>query len=63
MKEKMLKVKDYVIAHKKQIIIGVGVAALAIIGGKTIVKKLKAVEVYDDEIEEITNGTIEEVSE
>lgn len=62
MKEKMLQVKEYVIAHKKQIIIGAGVLAIAAISAKPIIKKLKAVEVSDDTLEEITGGAIEEVT-
>ena len=62
MKEKMLQVKEYVIAHKKQIIIGAGVLAIAAISAKPIIKKLKTVEVSDDTLEEITGGAIEEVT-
>lgn len=62
MKEKMLQVKEYVIAHKKQIIIGAGVLAIAAISTKPIIKKLKAVEVSDDTLEEITGGAIEKVT-
>lgn len=62
MKEKMLQVKEYVIAHKKQIIIGAGVLVIAAVSAKPIIKKLKAVEVSDDTLEEITGGAIEKVT-
>lgn len=61
MKEKMLQVKEYVIAHKKQIIIGGAVVIGAAIFAKPLIKKLKAVEVSEDSLEEITGGTVEEV--
>lgn len=62
MKEKLLQVKEYVIAHKKQILIGAGVAAIAVIGGKALVKKMQAVEISEDSMEEITGGVIEEIA-
>ncbi len=62
MKEKLLQVKEYVIAHKKQILIGAGVAVVAVIGGKALIKKLQAVEVSEDSMEEITGGVIEEIA-
>ncbi len=61
MKEKMLQVKEYVIAHKKQVIIGGVIVIGAAIFAKPLIKKLKAVEVSEDSLEEITGGTVEEV--
>lgn len=64
MKEKMLKVKEYVVEHKKQIIIGAGVAVVAAVCGKYIIKKAKAVEIYDEDVtEEITGGIVTEIAE
>lgn len=62
MKEKMLQVKEFVAAHKKQIIIGAGAAVVAVIGGKALIKKLQAVEIGEETVEEITGGVIEEVA-
>lgn len=62
MKEKMLQVKEYVIAHKKQILIGAGIAVVAVIGGKALIKKMQAVEISEDSMEEITGGVIEEIT-
>lgn len=62
MKEKMLQVKEYVIAHKKQILIGAGVAVIAVVGGKALIKKMRAVEISEDTMEEITGGVIEEIT-
>lgn len=63
MKEKLLKIKEFAGNHKKEIILGVGATVLAIIGGKFIVKKLKAVEIYDeDAVEEIAGGTIDQIN-
>lgn len=62
MKEKLLQVKEYVIAHKKQILIGAGVAVIAVVGGKALIKKLQAVEVSEGSLEEITGGVIEEIA-
>ena len=45
MKEKLLKVKEFAGNHKKEIILGVGATILAVVGGKFLVKKLKAVEI------------------
>lgn len=62
MKGKMLQVKEYVIAHKKQILIGAGVAVIAVVGGKALIKKMRAVEISEDTMEEITGGVIEEIT-
>ena len=62
MKQKMLKVKDYVINHKKQILIGAALVTVVVLGGKAISKKFKAVEVSEDTFEELTGGVIEEVA-
>ena len=43
MKEKMLQVKEYVIAHKKQVIIGGAAIIAGVIFAKPLIKKLKAV--------------------
>ena len=62
MKNKMLQVKEYVIAHKKQILIGAGLTVAVIMGGKVLIKKFKEVSVSDDAVEEITGGVIEEIA-
>jgi len=62
MKNKMLQMKEWAMTHKKQIIIGAGLVVVAAIGGKAIVKKMKAVEVGDEAIEELTGGIIEQVT-
>ncbi len=62
MKDKMLQVKEYVIAHKKQILIGAGIAVAIVIGGKALIKKFKSVDVSEDTVEEITGGVIEEIA-
>ena len=59
MKEKLTQVKDYVIKHKKQILIGTGVVCVAVVG-VCLYKHMNKVEVYED-VEELTGGTIEEV--
>lgn len=61
MKEKMLQVKEYVIAHKKQVIIGGAAIIAGVIFAKPLIKKLKAVEVSEDALEEFTGGTVEEI--
>lgn len=61
MKEKMLQVKEYVIAHKKQVIIGGAVIIAGVIFAKPLIKKLKAVEVSENALEELTGGTVEEI--
>lgn len=63
MKEKMLQVKEYVIAHKKQVIIGAALGLGAIIGGKLVISKLKGAEEIEDELVEIATGSIDEVKE
>ena len=63
MKEKLLKVKEFAVNHKKEIILGVGTTVLAVVGGKFLVKKLKAVEIYnEDAVEEITGGAIDQIN-
>ena len=63
MKEKLLKVKEFAGNHKKEIILGVGAAVLAVVGGKFLVKKLKAVEIYnEDAVEEIAGGAIDQIN-
>lgn len=63
MKEKLLKVKEFAGNHKKEIILGVGVTVLAVVGGKFLVKKLKAVEIYnEDAVEEIAGGAIDQIN-
>ena len=63
MKEKLLKVKEFAGNHKKEIILGVGATVLAIVGGKFLVKKLKAVEIYnEDAAEEIAGGAIDQIN-
>ena len=59
MKEKLTQVKNYVIKHKKQFLIGTGVVCVAMIG-VCLYKHINEVEVYED-VEELTGGTIEEV--
>ena len=61
MKEKIAKTKEYVIKHKKQIIIGTGVAIAVIIGAKFLYKKSQEVELYDN-VEEITGGVIDNIA-
>lgn len=63
MKEKMLQAKEYVIAHKKQIIIGVGIVSIAIIGGKALIKKLQTVEVSEDTSENIFSEAVNMITE
>lgn len=63
MKEKLLKVKEFVGNHKKEIILGVGATVLAVVGSKFLVKKLKAVEICnEDTVEEITGGAIDQIN-
>lgn len=62
MKEKMLQVKEFVATHKKQIIIGAGIAVVGVIAGKAIIRKLQAVEIGDETMEELTGGVIEEIN-
>ena len=63
MKEKLLKVKEFAGNHKKEIILGVGAIVLAVVGGKFLVKKLKAVEIYnEDAVEEIAGGAIDQIN-
>ena len=63
MKEKLLKVKEFAVNHKKEIIVGVGATVLAEVGGKFLVKKLKAVEIYnEDAVEEIAGGAIDQIN-
>lgn len=59
MKEKLTQVKNYIIKHKKQVLIGTGVVCVAIIG-LCLHKYTNKVEVYED-VEELTGGTIEEI--
>ena len=63
MKEKLLKVKEFAGNHKKEIILGVGATVLAVVGSKFLVKKLKAVEIgNEDAVEEITGGAIDQIN-
>jgi DNA-binding protein YbaB len=62
MKQKMLNVKEYVIAHKKQILIGAAVVTVVVLGGKALSKKFKTVEISEDTFEELTGGVIEEIA-
>ena len=63
MKEKLLKVKEFAVNHKKEIIIGAGATVLSVVGSKFLVKKLKAVEIYnEDAVEEITGGAIDQIN-
>ena len=63
MKEKMTNVKNFIIEHKKQILIGAGVTVLSIVGITLLSKKFQEVEIYDEDVEELTSGTIDVINE
>ena len=65
MKEKLMNAKDYVMGHKKEVILGLGLGVLAIVSGAYLTKYFKKVEIAsnEDEVEEISCGTIEVIGE